>query len=142
MSKEQKRIEYLETFKKKFMGKEETPGDARGAESKRKFQAMVEKLNQEGKLPWFRNLAKLSLSESLTEHVDFRMRVVEESEEGCMEFFILFMIKSSLAGAEYFRKRHPDPKIRIVVMNARMNSDWLLSMLRNAYREEVAQRKR
>jgi hypothetical protein len=127
----------LSNIKAAFMKKNQTADNIRGDESEERFQKMVEELNWRGKLPWFRGLARSSASEDWTKGVDFKMRVESESESGLIEFSIAFQVKSSLAGAEKFKKSKPDPNIHIVVMNDRMNKHWLLNILNSIYLEEI-----
>ena len=140
-SKERKRKEYFEKMKKMFMGRDETPGEMLGSESENKFRAMVERLSVEGKIPWFLGISKSSVYEDWHKQIDFWIRVVSEGESGSMEFSIPFQIKSSLAYAESFKRKHPDSGINVIVMNERMNPDWLLALLRKAYHDEVERRK-
>jgi hypothetical protein len=131
------RQKHLADIKEAFMKKNQTADNIRGDESEERFRSMVEELKQLGKLPWFRGLARSSASEDWTKGVDFRMRVESESESGFTEFSIAFNVKSSLMGAEKFKKNKADPNIHLIVMNDRMNRRWLSDILNSIYLEEI-----
>jgi len=127
----------LSKIKSAFIKKEQTEQEVRGDMSEKRFEDMVEGLAKNGKLPWFRGLARASATEDWILKIDFRMRVVSEGEEGTMEFSIPFQIKSSTRGAEDFKKANPRSKAHVIIMNVQMREAWLLNILTAAYLSEA-----
>jgi len=124
-------------LKTSFIKKNQTAAEVRGDLAEERFESMVKEMQYDGRLPWLQGMARASLTEDWIKGIDFKMRVISESESGSMEFSILFQIKSSLKGAEDFKKNNRNPNIHLIVMNDRMNRNWLLSILDSIYLSEV-----
>lgn len=111
----------------------------KGKASEEKFLALVLSLMKE-QFPWLVFIKKADLFSDYIGKVDFNLNVFAEGESGRKYFKIRIQVKSSLFGAQQFRKKNPRSKAHIIIMDEHMNSQRLSQELNRIYLHEIYKR--